>query len=408
MQLSISAKEYAYPIKDPLLATIAATPEPMMIKVKDAPARIITVPRIVNRKISDIMWHDSETRVSAALQKKEAPLIFIIPGTGGTYKTSTVKYLQNIYWNAGYHVICLNSPFSLNFAITTSESAYPGITEEDAKDLYKLMQIAYDQVKSDIKVKGFYLTGYSLGGLDSAFISKLDEDEQVFNFKKVLIINPPVDLYSSVTVLDNFLPVKIKSKDEEGAIDIIMKKITTYFAARGEVGFGQDFLYKVNKLSPITDPQAKKLIGGAFKLFLSDIVMTADILNNQGYIVNKELNIGDPLLPYFKESLLWTFREYFDYYLYPYWKKNHDGRTKDDLIKAVSLYAIKNYIKTSEKMGLMHNADDIIINKKELAFLKASFGERAKIYPCGGHCGNIQFKENVNYMLNFFNNTNGE
>jgi hypothetical protein len=52
----------------------------------------------------------------------------------------------------------------------------------------------------------------------------------------------------------------------------------------------------------------------------------------------------------------------------------------------------------------MGNEDDLILTSGDLAFLKDVFGPRAKIYPYGGHCGNMSYTENVDYMLKFFKN----
>jgi hypothetical protein len=50
----------------------------------------------------------------------------------------------------------------------------------------------------------------------------------------------------------------------------------------------------------------------------------------------------------------------------------------------------------------MHNEDDIILAPGEIDFFKEVFGTRAKIYPTGGHCGNMQYKLWVQDMLDFF------
>jgi hypothetical protein len=50
----------------------------------------------------------------------------------------------------------------------------------------------------------------------------------------------------------------------------------------------------------------------------------------------------------------------------------------------------------------MGNEDDLILAPGDIAFLKSVFGSRAKIYPIGGHCGNMSYRENVEYMIKFF------
>jgi hypothetical protein len=34
--------------------------------------------------------------------------------------------------------------------------------------------------------------------------------------------------------------------------------------------------------------------------------------------------------------------------------------------------------------------------------LTAVFGDRAKIWPRGGHLGNLEYRENIQWMLDFF------
>jgi hypothetical protein len=68
----------------------------------------------------------------------------------------------------------------------------------------------------------------------------------------------------------------------------------------------------------------------------------------------------------------------------------------------MSLTTIEDYLQRSEKIEVMHNQDDIILESGEIDFFPRVFGERAKIYPRGGHLGNLQFVENATHMVNVF------
>jgi len=50
----------------------------------------------------------------------------------------------------------------------------------------------------------------------------------------------------------------------------------------------------------------------------------------------------------------------------------------------------------------MHNADDIILEPGEIDFFTDVFGDRATIYPFGGHCGNMNYRDNVARMVATF------
>ena len=97
-----------------------------------------------------------------------------------------------------------------------------------------------------------------------------------------------------------------------------------------------------------------------------------------------------------------SFFDYFNEYFYPHFQQKKPGLTKEDLIAAESLTSIGAYLKTSLKVVVMTNENDFILAPDELAYLKSLFGTRAKIYPRGGHLGNLEFKDNVAYMVDFF------
>ena len=50
----------------------------------------------------------------------------------------------------------------------------------------------------------------------------------------------------------------------------------------------------------------------------------------------------------------------------------------------------------------MTNADDIILAPGQLEWLEQVFGDRATIFPYGGHCGNYLERQFVEEMNRFF------
>jgi hypothetical protein len=55
----------------------------------------------------------------------------------------------------------------------------------------------------------------------------------------------------------------------------------------------------------------------------------------------------------------------------------------------------------------MHNADDFTVSADDLRFLETVFGERARIYPSGGHNGNLAYRDNIADLIEFFGFPNG-
>jgi len=405
------AKAYDYPFKDPYLATVIGTPSEFQPKLPEKiEYKMLSFKVFPERVIPDAFWYQRDFRYSLTYQKGEAPLIFVIAGTGANFYSSNMIFFQRIFYQAGYHVICLSSPTSMNFITTASVTSLPGAIGADAVDLYRVMTMAWEQVKDRIKVSEFYLTGYSLGASQAAFVARLDEEKRVFNFKKVLMINPAVSLYTSAKILDEMILAALPGglKDFNDWLDRVLGRFGEIFKEMGYVDLGHDFLYDVYKaVNKTQTPKRENLatmIGFAFRISSNNMIFTSDVMTNAGLIVPKNLVLGsaDSLYEYFRATSTTTFVDYFDELLLPYYKARHPELTEQKAIEIISLQNIQDYLEKSPKIGLMGNEDDLILTPQDLNFLKYVFGSRAKIYPYGGHCGNMSYTENVEYMLNFF------
>jgi hypothetical protein len=127
-------------------------------------------------------------------------------------------------------------------------------------------------------------------------------------------------------------------------------------------------------------------------------------MTNSGYVVpkNRVLRPTDSLFDYFLVSSHLSFLDYFNEYLLPYFQKQRPGLTRQAYIDSLSIRSIEGYVKSSAKLGVMTNENDFILSREDLDYLRQIFGERAKIYPRGGHLGNLEYKENLAYMVDFF------
>ena len=405
------ANAYDYPFKDPYVATVIGTPSEFQPKLPEKiDYKMLSFEVFPERVVPDVFWYQREFRYSLTYQEGEAPLIFVIAGTGSSFYSSNMIFFQRIFNQAGFHVICLPSPTHMNFITTASVTGLPGAIGADAVDLYRVMTMAWEQVKGRIKVSEFYLTGYSLGASEAAFVAKLDEEKRVFNFKKVLMINPAVSLYTSAKILDEMILAALPGglKDFNAWLNGVLGRFAEVFKEMGYVDLGHDFLYNIYKtVNKTRSPKRENLatmIGFAFRISSNNMIFTSDVMTNAGLIVPKNLVLksSDSLYEYFRATSTTTFVDYFDELLFPYYKARHPELTQQRAIEIVSLHNIQDYLEKSPKIGLMGNEDDLILTPQDLNFLKYVFGSRAKIYPYGGHCGNMSYTENVEYMLNFF------
>ena len=89
-------------------------------------------------------------------------------------------------------------------------------------------------------------------------------------------------------------------------------------------------------------------------------------------------------------------------YFYPWQKRQNPQLSRSELIDQMSLASIEDYLRSTDKIEVMHNEDDLILEPGEIDYFPRVFGDRAKIYPRGGHCGNMDFRDNVAHMISVF------
>ena len=406
--LSLTAFSYNFPIDDPYSATIIGSATMMTPGVSEnIPLKVYEIQIKDKKEIPDVFWYASKFKFSFSKQKnKKAPLIFVLAGTGSDYSATRVKFMQRIFHDAGYHTIAISSQMSQQFMISASTNAISGMLIRDNEDIYKAMKLAYNKIKDQVDVTDFYIMGYSLGGANAAVLSYIDEKEKSFNFKRVFMVNPPVELYDSAVKLDKYLD------DYTGGKSAGIEKLLNTTLARVKGGLtseyaniGADTIYEIVKGDILSETEKKAYIGLAFRLtstdlnFISDFITKSHIYTKNPEKVDKFTNMKE----YFKAVNFATFEDYVNKIGFPYYKKYNKDFTIEDLKREASLRVIEDYLRTSPKIAAVTNADELILNEKDIYYLKDVFKDRLIIYPKGGHCGNMFYKENVDVMVKFIN-----
>ena len=406
--LSLTAFSYNFPIDDPYSATIIGSATMMTPGVSEnIPLKVYEIQIKDKKEIPDVFWYASKFKFSFSKQKnKKAPLIFVLAGTGSDYNATRVKFMQRIFHDAGYHTIAISSQMSQQFMISASTNVMPGMLINDNEDIYKAMKLAYNKIKDQVEVTDFYIMGYSLGGTNAAVLSYIDEKEKAFNFKRVFMVNPPVELYDSAVKLDKYLDDYTGGKTE--GIEKLLN--TTLYRLKGGLtneyaNIGADTIYNIVKGDILSDAEKKAYIGLAFRLtsndlnFISDFITKSHVYTKNPDKVNKYTNMKE----YFKAVNFATFEDYVNKVGFPYYKKYNKDFSIEDLKREASLRVIEDYLRTSPKIAAVTNADELILNEKDINYLKDVFKDRLVIYPKGGHCGNMFYKENVDVMVKFVN-----
>ena len=406
--LSLTAFSYNFPIDDPYSATIIGSATMMTPGVSEnIPLKVYEIQIKDKKEIPDVFWYASKFKFSFSKQKnKKAPLIFVLAGTGSDYSAVRVKFMQRIFHDAGYHTIAISSQMSQQFMISASTNAIPGMLIRDNEDIYKAMKLAYNKIKDQVDVTDFYIMGYSLGGTNAAVLSYIDEKEKAFNFKRVFMVNPPVELYDSAVKLDKYLD------EYTGGKSVGIEKLLNSTLARVKgsltseyANIGADTIYEIVKGDILSEAEKKAYIGLAFRLtstdlnFISDFITKSHVYTKNPEKVNKFTNMKE----YFKAVNFATFEDYVNKIGFPYYKKYNKDFSIEDLKREASLRVIEDYLRTSPKIAAVTNADELILNEKDINYLKDVFKDRLIIYPKGGHCGNMFYKENVDVMVKFVN-----
>lgn len=413
-----SANAYEYPFKNPYVATVMGTPPADRFALESLrPATLrdlnplsdlgtVRVRELLlhDRPVPEILWYDDTLQYSVALQRSVAPLLFIIAGTGSSYDSGNCRFLQAVFHRAGYHVVSLSSPTYPNFVVSASTTQVPGFIPQDVADLYQSMDAIVNEIGRD-RISSYNLTGYSLGGTQSAFLAELDTREKRFGFDKVMLLNPAVSLLTSATILDHLLSDNVADRAEAARVVAdLVSDLSAAYRGSDEVNFGDEFLFALHGSRSISEKELRILIGVAFRVSLASMVFASDVCTGAGYISPRGhvIEKNESLSPYLDAAVGVSFEDYVDEYLMPFLAFADPAMTRERAVAASSLESIAPFLRESANIAVMTNADDPILTPDNLSFLEQTFKDRLTLYPAGGHCGNLSYRDNVAAMLDFF------
>ena len=155
-------------------------------------------------------------------------------------------------------------------------------------------------------------------------------------------------------------------------------------AAPGEpIQFSEDMVYGIYRRRPPPDSTLEALIGAAFRFASMNLLFTSDVMADAGVLVAPGYTPGitTSLTPYFKAATQLSFSDYAHRVIYPYYRKTAPDVSFDQLVERESLYGLAEYLRSTPKIGLMHNADDFLLSRDDLEFLERVFGDRARNLP---------------------------
>jgi pimeloyl-ACP methyl ester carboxylesterase len=398
---------YNYPIANPYAATIIGVPPEMKVDYSKLPkAEEKTITLFNGRAIPEGFWYEDGFKYSRLIQTKPAPIVYIIAGTGADSKGETIRTMGNILYSAGFSVVMLPSPTHPNFIINASRNYIVGRPAQDAEDMYRAMKNIEADVAAHHTITGHMLVGYSLGGLDAVYTAKLDDEQQSLRFSKVLLINPPYNLYSSMQLLDEMLYKALPNgiNDADKFVKSAVARLSSMSQSSDALNFQNErtLLDAYNTYKP-SDARLATTIGLSFRLAAADMIFTSDVMCHCNYIFpgNQDFTTSTSLNHYLAVALRTSFRNYF-YDIYTEQFLSEDRRlNRQSLIGENSMQSLAGYLAAHPKIGLMTNRDDVILAPGELEKLVALFKGDVMIYPNGGHLGNLEAPAVTYHIVEF-------
>lgn len=278
----------------------------------------------------------------------QAPLLFILPGLGGTTTSGLSEILAHQAYLSGYHTINLINPVHPSFVSSISDRGFVGNFFYDMADLTQMMRSTVKGLKAKIQPRFYSLVGFSLGGSLVPLLEMEDRRDPFFNFKQVIMLNPGASISFAVTTIDELYRTKVTARDGL-AKSIIGKNFRKSLFRVIQATKKRNLISEFHSISKPTELD--------FENYLNNRIGTLSIAQDHRFFKTGE-----------------KFSDSFDFVNY------------------TSLFS------GNTKFVVVHNRDDFMLRGSDIKFYEKYFKGRLKFFNYGGHCGNYWVKE---YQENF-------
>lgn len=396
--LARAEEAYNYPYKNPDVATLSTAIMKSTFDSRHPVQKFMETPSISGRNQTPLFEGRGNFRFSFFPQSHAAPLIFMIADLGGSHVSGYMIYEAELLYKNGFNVISIASPFFWNFVISSSQTTLPGITDEDARDLYQVMQKALSEVKKchPYKITQIGMIGLGFGGLEAAHVSAIDQTEKKLNIQRYLLINPIVNLVSAVTQIEKRAAIALEIGMDR--VEVLKSEAFNFVVDNfGRNTNDADYFLNLENRFPLSDKEYQFLVGGNLRASLGDTIFASQQVYDLGILKS-------PLSKFHwderhKEVNAYGYLDYFQKLILPQFKKYNFFTMQ----KHINMDSVEPGLHDNPNMFLMHNTDDPLVSAAQLATLQTVFGpDRSYIYPTGGHLGNLWYSQNQKDLLKIF------
>ena len=89
---------YDYPLTNRFTATVLGTPAEFAADLPaKVPVKVASLKMFPDREVPDILWNLSDLRYSYIRQKQKAPLVFLIAGTGASFRSPKMVTAKSLF-----------------------------------------------------------------------------------------------------------------------------------------------------------------------------------------------------------------------------------------------------------------------------------------------------------------------
>jgi predicted alpha/beta-fold hydrolase len=387
-----------------LRATVFGTPPQDMAPLPEkVPLSEIKVKVPWRLPVPDVLWFNSKLQVWFSAQKGPAPLAIIISGTGGGGNTTLLQTLRAALYGAGYHVLTMPSPTFPGFIVSTSSTGVAGDLMQDGHDLYAAMQEIVAHLPRKVRITDIDILGYSLGGANAAIVKSIDDTEGKLKIHRAVMINPPVSLFSSIGRLDKLFSANVGTGGYgvEQLYRRLYAQLANLYRASDRVQIDENFMLGAAAATLKTDAEFSAAISLTFRTDLVNMFFCGDLYAKTGVVIDPQHppKVSDSLEEMQRVLRDKPFGEYFTRVFAPYYLQHRAGSTSASLIAGNRLDIIGDALRNNPDYYAQTNKDDLILDQRELNWLKDTLGARIVVYDHGGHLGTVGDRHQVADML---------
>ena len=348
------------------------------------------------------------------LQPGKAPVVYIVPGLGSHRLAETSLALAELVYSNGFSVVCISSPFNYEFMEHASTAAMPAYLPVDGLDV----DVALTRIDHRLhalyprRISGKALMGYSMGAFESLFVAATGPTNQysvtkkgsvlrflqgkqgvkevtigpvtnqfpLIRFDRYIAINTPVRLSYGISKLDEFYQAPLKWPATERTSDIE----NTFL----KVAVLSKLSLTPRSSLPFSAIESKFLIGMTFRFMLRDIIFDSQQRNNQRVLHHRIWNFWRE--PMYREILQYSYQDYFDKFVIPYYQARGMASPAETLEKAGDLRTYDAGLRANPNIRVIVNQNDFLLADADLAWLQATFPpNQLTVFVQGGHLGNL-------------------